>query len=296
MSKQRLFTGSAVALVTAFKEDFSIDYKKQEELIEEQINGKTDAIVVCGTTGEASTMTEKEQLDLIEFTVSKVRGRVPVIAGAGSNSTQKAIYLSKMSETLGADGILQVTPYYNKTTQKGLVAHFSAIADSVHIPTILYDVPGRTGMSISVNAYKELSKHPHIIATKEATGDLSHIAQIIEACGSELDVYAGNDDQIVPIMSLGGVGVISVLANILPQQTHEICDNYLQGNVKDSAQQQLKYLRLINALFCETNPIPVKEALNLMGKDVGPCRLPLVQMCNQNREQLQALLKEATLI
>lgn len=296
MSKQRLFTGSAVALVTAFKEDYSIDYNKMEELIEWHIQNKTDAIVICGTTGEASAMDNQEQIDLIAFTVKKVNKRIPVIAGTGSNNTKKAIELSKASQQAGADGLLLVTPYYNKTTQKGLIAHFSAIANSVTIPCVLYDVPSRTGMSIAVDTYKELAKVKNIVATKEATGDLSHIAQIMAACRGNLEVYAGNDDQIVPILSLGGIGVISVLANILPKQTHDICENYFKKEIELSAKSQLDYLDLMNVLFCETNPIPVKAALNLMGKEVGPCRLPLVEMEPKNLEKVKEQLNNHGLV
>lgn len=296
MAKDKLFTGSGVAIITPFKEDFSINYTKMEELIEIQIANKTDAIVVCGTTGEASAMSEQEQLDLIAFTVKTVNKRVPVIAGAGSNNTKKAVYLSKESERAGVDGILQVTPYYNKTTQAGLIAHFKEIATSVKTPIILYDVPARTAMGIAPDTYKELIKIPNIVATKDATGDISHVAQVKKACGDDLEIYSGNDDQITPILSLGGIGVISVAANIIPEEVHNICESFLSGKQKESTRLQLEYLSFINLLFSDTSPIPIKSAMNLIGMDVGPCRLPLVEMGEGNLNLLKKEMESIDLL
>lgn len=274
--KKTIFTGSAVAIVTPMNEDGSINYDNFADRIEEQIAGGTDAIVVCGTTGESAAMTDEEHKECIRFCVEKVAKRVPVIAGAGSNDTAYAIQLSKEAEALGADALLLVTPYYNKTSQRGLVAHFSAIADSVSLPIILYNVPSRTGVNISVETYKELAKKDNIVAAKEASGNISAVAKI--AAETDLDIYSGNDDQIVPIMSLGGKGVISVLANCLPAETHEIASCCLEGDYKKAAELQLKLLEFTNDLFIDVNPIPVKEALNIMGKNVGECRPPLIRM------------------
>ncbi len=274
--KNTIFTGSAVAIVTPMFEDGTINYDKFAEIIEEQIAGHTDAIVVCGTTGESAVMTDDEHKECIRFCVQKVAKRVPVIAGTGSNDTAYAIQLSQEAEELGADALLLVTPYYNKTSQRGLVAHFTAIADSVNIPIILYNVPSRTGVNISVDTYKKLSAHKNIVAAKEASGSISAVAEI--AAQTDLDIYSGNDDQIVPIMSLGGKGVISVLANCCPKETHDMVQYCLDGDYKKAAEIQLKYLELTNNLFIDVNPIPVKEAMNIMGKNVGECRLPMVRM------------------
>ncbi len=275
------FTGSAVAIVTPFDEN-GIDYATFAELIEFQIKNKTDAIVVCGTTGEASTMTDDEHIEAIRFTVKQVAGRVPVIAGTGSNDTLYATNLSILAEKAGADALLLVTPYYNKTTQAGLIAHFTHTADAVNIPIILYNVPGRTGMTISVDTCKELSKHKNIVAIKEASGDISLAAKIAEACGDDLYIYSGNDDMITPLLSLGGKGVISVLANVCPEETHNICSSYFEGNTAESAKLQLKLLNLVNLLFCEVNPIPVKKAVEFMGFKNMRLRLPLVEMSAKN--------------
>lgn len=284
------FTGSAVAIVTPFNES-GIDFDKLGELIEMHIQNKTDAIVIAGTTGEASTMPDPEHLSSIEYTVKKVAGRIPVIAGTGSNDTAHAIALTKAAEELGADAILSVTPYYNKANQSGLINHFKAIAESVKIPVILYNVPTRTGVNFSIPVLKELAKVENIVAIKEASGNIGYTAQIAAEV-PELHIYSGNDDMIVPIMSLGGKGVISVVANILPEETHDICDLYSNGNVEESRKLQLKYLDLINTLFIEVNPVPVKTAMNILGYNVGNLRLPLGEMSDANYEKLRQVLAE----
>ncbi len=294
--KKTIFTGSAVAIVTPMNDDFSINYAQLGTLIDEQIENGTDAIVICGTTGESATMTDDEHIEAIRYCVERVNKRVPVIAGAGSNDTAYAVMLSKESKQLGADALLHVTPYYNKTSQLGLIRHFNAVADATDLPVILYDVPSRTGVGIQPQTYLELSKHPNIVAAKEASGNISAVAKTISMCGDALDIYSGNDDQIVPLMSLGAKGVISVLANVMPRQTHDICQLFLDGKVKESARLQLDLMGLIGALFSDVNPIPVKEALNLMGKNAGPCRLPLVEMSDSARDALKAELIKAGLI
>ena len=294
MSKTLPFTGSGVAIVTPFDGN-KTNYDALGELIDWQIENGTDAIIICGTTGEASTMPDEEHLAAIEYTVKRVNGRVPVIAGTGSNETAHAVELSKKAEALGADGLLQVTPYYNKTTQKGLIEHFSAIANAVSIPIILYNVPGRTGMNISIPVLKELAKLDNVVAIKEASGNMSYTAKIAAEV-PELYIYSGNDDMIVPVMSLGGKGVISVLANVAPKETHELCKAYLDGDCQKATKMQLEYLDLINDLFIEVNPIPVKTALNLMGKNAGNLRLPLVDMEDANKSKLEASMKKHNLI
>ena len=294
MAKVLPFTGSGVAIVTPFDGD-KTNYDVLGELIEWHIASGTDAIIICGTTGEASTMPDEEHLEAIRFTVQKAAGRIKVIAGTGSNETAHAIELSKKAEEYGADGLLQVTPYYNKTTQKGLVAHFGAIANAVNIPIILYNVPSRTGVSISIEALKELAKIDNIVAIKEASGNISYTAKIAAEV-PELYIYSGNDDMIVPVMSLGGKGVISVLANVMPKETHDMCRAYLDGDCARATKMQLEYLELINNLFIEVNPIPVKTAMNLMGKNTGNLRLPLVDMADKNLEILKASLKKYNLI
>lgn len=294
--KNTLFTGAGVAIVTPMNEDGSINYEQFGTNIDFQIKNGTDAIIVCGTTGEASTMTDEEHLECIRFTVEKTAGRVPVIAGTGSNDTKYATELSKQAEGVGADGVLVVTPYYNKTTQRGLVAHFNAIADSINIPMIVYNIPGRTGLNISIDTYKELGKHKNIVAVKEASGNLSYVAQLIAECGDMLDVYSGNDDQIVPVMALGGKGVISVLSNIMPKETHVMAQYCLDNNIAEAAKLQLKYLRVINDLFIEVNPIPVKKAMNLMGLNCGECRMPLYPMSDDDTAKLTASMKACNLI
>lgn len=283
-----IFRGSGVAIITPFNEN-GVNFKKLEELIEWHISSKTDSIIVCGTTGEASTMSESERKEAIKFTIDKVNKRVPVIAGTGSNNTSASINMSKWAEAAGADGLLLITPYYNKTTQKGLIAHFGAIADCVNIPIILYNVPSRTGMNLLPKTLKELSLYKNIIAVKEASGDISQIAQIKAICGNSIDIYSGNDDQVIPILSLGGSGVISVAANILPKEMHDICELFFNGNHEDALQLQLRTLSIINSLFIETNPIPVKTAMNLMGLEVGNLRLPL---CDMNDDNLKILKNE----
>lgn len=285
------FTGSGVAIVTPFDGD-KTNYDVLGELIEMHIAKKTDAIIICGTTGEASTMPDAEHLAAIEYTVKKVAGRIPVIAGTGSNETAHAIELSKKAEEIGVDGLLQVTPYYNKATQKGLIAHFSAIANAVSIPIILYNVPSRTGMSIAVSTLKELAKIDNIVAIKEASGNISYTAQVAAEV-PELYIYSGNDDMIVPVMSLGGKGVISVLANVLPEETHEMCQSFLDGDADKARKLQLDLLDLVNKLFIEVNPIPVKTALGLMGYKVGNLRLPLTEMDGANKEALKQAMVNA---
>ena len=288
--KKTIFTGAAVALVTPFLEDGSVNYKKLEEIIEYQISNSTDAIVACGTTGEASTLTDDEHKEVIRFTVEKVAGRIPVIAGTGSNDTAYSLELSQFAKEVGADAHLQVTPYYNKTTQKGLIKHFEYVADRVDLPMILYNVPGRTGMNILPETYGELCKHPNIVAAKEANGDVAALVKTMDICGDELDIYSGDDGLIVPMMSLGAKGVISVLSNIRPKETHEICQLFMDGKIAESAKMQKAYNNLINALFIETNPIPVKTALNVLGFEVGECRLPLCEMGEANLEKLKKYL------
>ncbi len=292
--KKTIFTGSAVAILTPMNLDGSINYERLGELIDEQIANHTDAIVVAGTTGEASTMTDDEHVEAIRFTVEHVNKRVPVIAGTGSNDTGYAIELSKAAERVGADAILLVTPYYNKTSQRGLVAHFTAVADAVNIPIILYNVPSRTGVKISLDTYIQLAKHPNIVATKEASGDFSLIAEI--AAKTDLDIYSGNDDQVLPLLALGGKGVISVSAHVIPQQKHDMVKLFMEGKTAEALEIQKKYLDLENAMFIDVNPIPVKEAMNLLGKDVGECRLPLIRMEEAKIEKLRSELKKAGLL
>lgn len=293
--KKTIFTGAAVAIVTPFDEN-GINFDELKKLIDFNIDNGTDAIVIAGTTGESATMSDEEHKSAIKFTVDYVNKRVPVIAGTGSNDTMYAVQLSQYAESVGADGLLLVTPYYNKATQSGLVKHFKYIADNVNIPIILYNVPSRTGVNIAPETYAELAKHPMIVAAKEASGDLSHIAKVRALCGDNLDIYSGNDDQIVPILSLGGKGVISVLSNVAPKTAHDICSLYFEGKVKESSELQLKYLELINDLFMEVNPIPVKTALGLMGYKVGDLRMPLFAMEGSNLEKLKACLKKYNLI
>ena len=281
-----IFKGAGVAIVTPFHEDGSIHYEKFAQLGEEQIAGGTDAIIVCGTTGESSTLTHEEHLDLIRFCVETVKGRVPVVAGTGSNCTQTAVYLSQ-------DALLLVTPYYNKATQNGLFAHYKKVADSVKLPIILYNVPSRTGCNIQPQtAVRLCTEVENIVGIKEASGNISQVVKLMALAGGKLDLYSGNDDQIVPILSLGGKGVISVLSNVAPRQTHDICQKFFDGDVEGSMQEQLRAIDLCDALFCEVNPIPVKVALNLMGKEVGPARMPLSEMEPQNVERLKKAMQE----
>lgn len=295
MLKKEIFKGAGVALITPFTEN-GINFDELGRLIDDQIQAHTDAIVIAGTSGEAATMSDEEHRSVIRFACEKTAGRVPVIAGTGSNETSYAIELSKYAESVGADALLQVTPYYNKCTQKGLIAHYRAIADDVNIPIILYDVPSRTGVRIETSTYVELAKHPNIVAVKEANGDLSRILRLRAAVGDALDIYSGNDDQIVPILSLGGKGVISVLSNVAPKQTHDICQLYFEGKVNESAKLQIEYSDLIDALFCEVNPIPVKTAMRLMGYEAGPLRLPLTEMEPAHLAQLEQALRRHSLL
>lgn len=285
--KKRIFTGCATALVTPFNDDCSVNYPRFRQLIEEQIAGGIDALVIAGTTGESATLDNNEHCKVLEEAVKASNGRVPIIAGTGSNDTMYAAQLSQHAESIGVDGLLMVTPYYNKTSQNGLINHYFYVADRVKTPIILYNVPSRTGTAIKPETYKELSKHENIVAAKEANGDISSVAATRSLCGDDLDIYSGNDDQIVPILSLGGIGVISVLSNILPKETHNICEEFFKGNIKKSSELQLKYVSLINALFSDVNPIPVKEAMNMMGLNMGPLRMPLCPMTDKAREALR---------
>ncbi len=294
--KTQVFKGSATALVTPMNSDGSVNFNRLESLVDYQIKSGIDALVICGTTGEKSTLRYDEHLKVIEVATKSANKRVPIIAGTGSNDTVYSVELCNDAEKLGADAFLMVTPYYNKTSQDGLVAHYNYIADRVNKPIILYNVPSRTGVDIMPQTYKELSRHKKIVATKEASGNISKVAEIKYLCGDDLDVYSGNDDQIVPLMSLGGIGVISVLSNILPKETHEICNAYLSGDTKKATALQIKYTGLIGALFSDVNPVPVKQAMNLMGLDVGPCRLPLYPMNEQKSEALKQKLIECNLI
>ena len=276
-----MFKGSGVALVTPFKNG-EVHYEKLRELLEWHIANQTDAIIICGTTGEASTMTDAERKAVIKFTVEVVERRIPVIAGSGSNNTAHAVELSQYCESVGVDGLLVVTPYYNKATELGLLKHYEAIANSVELPIILYSVAGRTGVNLTPKVVQKLAQIPNIIGIKEASGDISQVAEIARLCGEDFAIYSGNDDMIVPVLSLGGQGVISVLANILPQVTHDLVSSYLEGDVKTSCKLQLCVNGLVHALFIEVNPIPVKTAMNLMGMDVGSFRLPLTEMAAEN--------------
>ena len=288
-----IFTGAGVAIVTPMKENGEVNFEKLGEILEEQIAGHTDAIIICGTTGESSTMTHEEHLETIRYTVEKVNKRIPVIAGTGSNCTETAIYLSKEAEKVGADGLLLVSPYYNKSTQKGLIAHYTAIAEAVNIPIILYNIAGRTGVNIQPETIAYLVKNvENIVGVKEASGNISQVAEIAALTEGKCDIYSGNDDQIVPIMSLGGKGVISVLSNVAPEYTHDIVAKYLEGKVEESCKMQLDALPLVHALFCEVNPIPVKTAMNMMGKEVGPMRMPLCEMEDAHKEVLRKAMKD----
>ncbi len=288
--KQTVFTGAGVAIVTPFTKDNKINYDKLAELLEFQIANKTDAIIICGTTGEGSTLDHDEHSNAIKFTVDVVNKRIPVIAGTGSNDTNYAVKLSNEAEKAGVDALLSVTPYYNKTSQAGLIQHFNYIADRVNVPIILYNVPSRTGVNIAPETYLELSKHERIVGTKEANGDISSVARTIALCGDDFSVYSGNDDQVTALMSLGGKGSISVLSNVAPEVAHNIPALYLEGKHEESRKLQLEYIDLCHDLFLDVNPIPVKEAMNMMGMDVGDCRLPLYRMNDSARETLRNTL------
>jgi len=284
-----IFEGAGVAIVTPFFENGDINFGKLEEYVDFQIEHGTDAIIICGTTGEASTMTDDEHLECIKVAVDRTAGRVPVIAGTGSNDTRHGINLTRRAKELGVDATLQVTPYYNKATQNGLIEHFTAIGKAVDLPMILYSVPGRTGVTIQPKTVAALAKYDFVQGIKDATANFSAIAEIAQLCGEDFAIYSGNDDQILPVLSLGGKGVISVLSNVAPQQTHDMVKYYLEGNHKEALRLQLEFLPLVKALFCEVNPIPVKMALNLMGMEAGPCRLPLTNL----EPEHTALLKQA---
>ena len=289
-----IFKGAGVAIITPMHEDGSVNYEKLEEILEFQIANSTDAVIICGTTGESSTMTHGEHLKTIKFTVDKVAKRVPVIAGTGSNCTETAIMMSKEAASYGVDALLVVTPYYNKATQKGLIAHYTAIANAVpETPIIMYNVPSRTGCNLQPATVAALVKNvKNIVGIKAASGDLSQIAKMMSMAGEDLELYSGNDDQILPIMSLGGLGVISVLSNVAPKQTHDIVMKFMEGDTREAARLQLEAIPLINALFCEVNPIPVKTAMNMMGMEVGPLRMPLCEMEESNKETLAKAMKD----
>ena len=292
-----IFTGAGVALITPMNEDGSVNYEKLRELLEFHVANKTDAIIICGTTGEASTLSDEEHLECIRFACEVINKRIPVIAGTGSNCTQSAIELSKEAEKSGVDGLLLVTPYYNKATQNGLKAHYKAIAKEVNVPIILYNVPSRTGTRLAPQTVVDLCHEvPNIVGVKDATGDIPEVAELMSLAKGTVDVYSGNDDQIVPVLSLGGKGVISVLSNILPKETHDMVASYLEGDVAKSCEMQLKYFDLVKALFCEVNPIPVKKALNLMGMEVGSLRLPLTEMEDANAKRLEEEMRKAGVI
>lgn len=294
MGNSTIFTGAGVAIVTPMTPDGRVNYDKYRELIDWQIENGTDAIITCGTTGESSTLGHEEHTEVIKTAIEQTNGRVPVIAGTGSNDTAYCIELSQEAQRLGADALLLVTPYYNKTSQRGLIAHYTAVADAVELPIILYNVPSRTGVNILPETVAELAKHPRIVALKEATGNIAATAKVASLC--DIDLYSGNDDQIVPILSLGGKGVISVLSNVLPRETHDICAKWFEGDITASRDLQLRCLSLCSALFSDVNPIPVKEAMNQMGLDVGPCRLPLCDMDEKGKAAVTAALKQHGLI
>lgn len=292
-----IFKGAGVAIVTPMKDNLEINYDKLDEIIEEQIAGGTDAIIICGTTGESATMTESEHSEAIRFTIERVNHRIPVIAGTGSNCTRTAIELSREAEKDGADGLLLVTPYYNKATQNGLIAHYTQICDEVKIPAILYNVPSRTGCSIQPQTLATLVKNvDNIVGVKEASGNIGTVAEIMHLCDGNIDLYSGNDDQVVPLLSLGGIGVISVLSNVAPSYVHDMVYKFLSGDIAGSAKMQLDAIPLINALFCEVNPIPVKAAMNMMGKEVGPLRAPLTEMEDAHKEVLRKAMAEFGLL
>ena len=285
--KNTIFTGAGVAIVTPMNEDSSINFDRLGENIDYQIENGTDAIIICGTTGESSTMTDEEHTECIRYAVERTNKRIPVIAGTGSNDTKYAIELSQEAQKLGADGLLLVTPYYNKTSQRGLVAHYNAIANNVDIPIILYNIPSRTGVNIAIDTYVQLADNKNIVAVKEASGNIGYVAKVMNAIGDKIDVYSGNDDQIVPLMSLGAKGVISVLSNVMPKETHQMAQYCLDNDFHSASKMQLELLDLINHLFIDVNPIPVKQAMNLMGLNVGECRMPLYKMSDNDIQTLK---------
>ena len=290
--KNTIFTGAGVAIATPMNADGSINFDKLGELIDFNIDNGTDAIIICGTTGESATMTDEEHIECIRYAVEKVNHRIPVIAGTGSNHTEYAVHLSQEAEALGADALLVVTPYYNKTSQRGLITHYTTIANSVKIPLILYNVPSRTGVNILPETLAKLAEIDNIVAVKEASGNISQVAKIAALCGDKIDIYSGNDDQIIPIMSLGGKGVISVLSNCMPFETHEIASLCLENKYAEAREKANRLLEFTNMLFCDVNPIPVKEALNLMGFEVGECRLPLIKMEQEKIDKLKASMEK----
>lgn len=293
--KKNIFKGCGTAIITPFTED-GVNFEEFGRLIENQIQNKVDSIIVCGTTGESATMTDEERKKVMKYAIDIAKKRVPIILGTGSNCTKNAIELTKYADQIGADGVLVVTPYYNKTTQEGLIAHYKAIANSTKLPIILYNVPSRTGVNINPKTCFELSKISNIVAIKEASGNLSQIAEIKNLCGEELGIYSGNDDQIVPILSMGGIGVISVLSNLVPEYVHNMCYEFFEGKVEQSKEKQLKALNLINALFCEVNPIPVKEAMNILGYNCYEPRLPLIKLSKDGKIKLENAMKEFGII
>ena len=293
--KKTIFKGCGTAIATPFTED-GVNFEEFGKLLEDQMKAGVDAIIVCGTTGESATMSEKERKDTIKFAIDKIAKRAKVIAGTGSNNTKSAIEMSKYAEEVGADAILVVTPYYNKTTQKGLVEHYKAIASAVSLPIIMYSVASRTGVNILPETCLELSKINNIVAIKEASGNISQVAKIAALCGDNLDIYSGNDDQIIPVLSLGGKGVISVLSNVMPKYTHDMTYKYFNGEVEEACKMQLEVIDLIDALFSEVNPIPVKYALNLMGYNFGKPRLPLIELSDKNKENMKEVMKKHNLI
>jgi len=294
--KKTIFTGAGVAIATPFNEDGSVNYEELGRLIDFNIDNGTDAIIICGTTGESATMTDEEHVECIKYAIERTAKRVPVIAGTGSNDTKYAIHLSQEAEQLGADALLLVTPYYNKTSQAGLIAHYKMIAESVSLPIIVYSVASRTGVNITPETCVELAKIPNIVAIKEASGNISQIAQIAALCGDDLDIYSGNDDQILPIMALGAKGVISVLSNVMPFETHEIATLCLENDYTQAREKMFRVQQLAKDLFCDVNPIPVKYALNVMGFKAGPCRMPLCEMSDANKQKLEATMKKVGLI
>lgn len=288
-----IFTGAGVAIVTPFNEDESINYDKLDQLIDYHCNNGTDSIIICGTTGESATMSEKEHMECVKFAIERTKGRLPIIAGTGSNCTRTAIDMSKEAASYGADGLLVVTPYYNKATQEGLVGHYTAVAKEAKAPIIMYSVASRTGCNIEpATAARLIKEVDNIVGVKEASGNISQVAKIMHLTDGKADLYSGNDDQIVPILSLGGKGVISVLSNVAPQETHDICAKFFEGDVKGSLELQLKAIPLIEQLFCEVNPIPVKKAMKLMGMDCGPLRMPLTELTPQHEESLAKAMTE----
>ena len=292
-----IFTGAGVAIITPFHEDGRVNYEKFGDHIEAQIAGGTDAIIVCGTTGESSTLTHEEHIEVIRYCVEKTAGRIPVIGGTGSNCTETAIYLSQEAEKAGVDGVLLVSPYYNKATQRGLYEHFKMVAESVHVPVLLYNIPGRTGVTISPETVVRLCRDvPNIVGVKDATGNIGQIAHLMSLAGGDVDLYSGNDGEIVPLLALGGKGVISVLSNIAPRQTHDMCAKFFEGDVEGSRQIQLDAMSLVDALFCEVNPIPVKCAMNMMGLEAGPLRRPLTQMEEGNAAKLRKAMEDFGLL